>query len=84
MVMTGQRQPGPDFCNGVARALRIPPERIFRLAGLLPPIIIGQEEEEELLGYFHYLPTDDRCRLLTIARALHEEHAAYNPNEEEA
>lgn len=36
-VMTQLRQPGPDFCTGIARAFRLSPEEVFRRAGLLPP-----------------------------------------------
>lgn len=77
MVMTEQRNPGPDFCNNIARALNVPPERVFRLAGLLPPVIIGQEQEQELLNYFNYLNSYDRHTILILARALHEKHADY-------
>ena len=36
-VLTGARGPGVDLCNGIARALKIPPEEVLRAAGLLPP-----------------------------------------------
>jgi len=36
-IMTGQRHPGSDALSGIARALRLPPEDVFRRAGLLPP-----------------------------------------------
>ena len=35
-ILNGSRRAGPDVCNAIARALGEPPERIFRLAGLLP------------------------------------------------
>jgi transcriptional regulator with XRE-family HTH domain len=35
-VLARERQAGPDVCNALAKALDIPPEVIFRRAGLLP------------------------------------------------
>jgi transcriptional regulator with XRE-family HTH domain len=37
-IRNGDRQPGADFCRGVARAFELPPDWVFRLAGLLPPL----------------------------------------------
>lgn len=79
-VINGYAKPGPEFCTGVARAFKIPPERVFREAGLLPAIIIGREEDDELLDYFHHLNTDHRHTLLTLARALHDDQAEYQIN----
>lgn len=35
-VVNGQANPGLDFCKGISRALKIPLEDVFRLAGILP------------------------------------------------
>lgn len=35
-VISGGRQPGPDFCTAVARGLGLDPVLVFRNAGLLP------------------------------------------------
>lgn len=35
-IITGARGPGTDLCNGIAKALRLPPEEVYRAAGLLP------------------------------------------------
>lgn len=34
--MTRERGAGPDVCQAIARALGLPPEEVFRQAGLLP------------------------------------------------
>lgn len=34
-VVTGITRPGPRVCQAVARAFEMPPEEVFRLAGLL-------------------------------------------------
>ncbi len=69
------------MCLGLARALKVPPEHIFRLAGLLPPRIIGEDHEgqkHELLDYFDALDPDSRNTLVAIAHTLHEQRAEYN------
>lgn len=50
-VLNGSRQPGTDLCLGVARALKISPEIVFRKAELLPPA----SEEDPLLDRANYL-----------------------------
>jgi transcriptional regulator with XRE-family HTH domain len=35
-ILSGARGPGPDLCNAIAHAFGIPPEEVFREAGLLP------------------------------------------------
>ena len=37
-VISGSRQPGPDLCTAVAKALYYPPDLVFRKAGLLPDL----------------------------------------------
>lgn len=36
MVLSGRRQAGNEFCDGVAKAFKMPPETVYRIAGLLP------------------------------------------------
>ena len=72
-VLAQKSKPGITFCNGIARALKEPPERIFRLAGILPPVIIGQEREKELLDLFRHLDISDQNRIIRIARDFYQE-----------
>jgi transcriptional regulator with XRE-family HTH domain len=37
LIYSGNRKPGNDLCESIARALKLPPEEVFRRAGLLPP-----------------------------------------------
>ncbi len=67
-VIRGDRQPGPQLCMAIARALHIPPEQVFRRAGLLPPTDPATEETEELLYLLSNLPQDARRELLEFAR----------------
>ena len=36
-IINGTRRPGPESLMGIAAALKVPPEELFRRAGLLPP-----------------------------------------------
>lgn len=71
-VLSGTRKAGPELCNAIARALRIPPEDVFRRAGLLPPSAQAQgvSGSDELILYYREMPPEDRRRLLAIARTL--------------
>ncbi len=89
LVMTEARRPGPEFALGVARALRIPPERVFRKAGILPPRIIGGEDKErksELPDLYEALGDRDRNTALAVIRTLYEQRGPYvaelRPNDE--
>jgi transcriptional regulator with XRE-family HTH domain len=65
--------PGADFCIGIAKALRLPPEVVLRRANILPSKSTAKEEEERLLHYFDQLSPGDQQRLISIARALGQE-----------
>jgi len=78
-VLVNKSDPGPDLCNGLARALGTPPERVFRIAGLLPAQIIGDENsEQEILDYYRDLGHSGQRQVLTIVRALYESRAEYS------
>lgn len=82
-VINGHSAPGTRFCNGIARALDVPPERIFRIAEILPSRIIGNENtEREMLDYFRAMDPKDQQQILTITRALYESRAEYTTDEE--
>ena len=68
-VITGSRHPGPDFCQSLAQALSLPPETVFRRAGLLPELQ-GPEEDArfgELLDVVRNLSADEREEVLRYA-----------------
>lgn len=45
-VMSGTVPASANFCIAVARALRVPPEHVLRLAGILPPSVHEQAEQD--------------------------------------
>lgn len=69
-VISDSQNPGWDFCAGVARALGEPPEKIFRLAGLLPPEPAPVQEEGKLIAAFRQLPSQKQQFLLESVRGL--------------
>ena len=54
-VITGARGPGVDLCNGIAKALKIPPEEVLRAAGLLPPEPNKDEKFYRIESLYHTL-----------------------------
>lgn len=69
-VLNGTRNPGPDLCLAVAKALGEPPEKIFRLAGLLPILPAGEEDQtlKEILDIAKNMSPENRQDLLSYAR----------------
>jgi len=58
-VVTGTRGAGTEFCNAIAHAFKIPPEEVFRIAGLLPPKEDDDEKLREEMNYkISQLPPD--------------------------
>ena len=68
-VIAGEA-PGKRFCRAIARAFRIPPEEVFRRAGILEPLPPTEEELELLRYLFNNLSEEDQRRVLAIARAF--------------
>src|SRR5262245_6720168 len=67
-VLSGNRKAGPDICKAIARACNEPPEKVFRLAGLLPPLP-GEEDEllNEVTETFKRLSPEMRREVLAYA-----------------
>lgn len=79
MILSNQKQPGLDFCIGVARALGELPESILRRAGLLPPLPAAVEMENEVLQIYRTLPITQRRTILSMLRALAPREARPSP-----
>jgi transcriptional regulator with XRE-family HTH domain len=73
-ILNDTRNPGPDACVGIARALEMDPVAVFRLAGLLPP---GREQKQQAdpvydqaCRIFSALPQPERIMALRFLRGL--------------
>lgn len=78
-VLSGSRGVGGDFCLGIARAFQMPPEEVFRLAGLLPPARthdpgpvyhVGNNLSERLARAFGRLGVTDQELVVSLAERL--------------
>jgi hypothetical protein len=78
-ILNGNRRAGPEVCNALARALGQSPERIFRLAGLLPPLPPAVEEEREAMSILRRLPPDLREAAMRMLRGLRPGAAPSSP-----
>ena len=67
-VVTGRRLPGKVMVNGVARALSLPPEQVFRAAGILPPSVGVDAEVERIVHEASKLNDQDKAEVLAFIR----------------
>jgi transcriptional regulator with XRE-family HTH domain len=68
LILSESRNPGPDICNAIARAFTIPPETVFREAGLLPPVSETETWISEVVHIMGLLDEDDKSEMLEYAR----------------
>jgi len=69
-VLAGQRRAGWDFCVAIAKALGERPERVFRMARLLPALPQIEEETEETITLLSNLPPEMRAVAINILRSM--------------
>lgn len=69
-IMKREQDPGSDACIAIARALKLPPEDVFRFAGILPPKPEEAPGMGELIHLYLEADPEERDRMLDIARAL--------------
>lgn len=68
-VLSGDASPSVNFCNKVAQALGEAPEKVLRLAGILPTSPASQNNIlQELIELANSLPVADQEELLKYAR----------------
>lgn len=81
MIYSENRKAGPEICNAVASALKLPPEEVFRAAGLLPPAPATDETIERIDYLLSTLQDpNNKQRALDYIELLktQEERAKYN------
>lgn len=59
-VLTQSRNAGADVCLAIAKALNEPPEKVFRLAGLLPPLPGSEETTARIVDLLNRLPESEQ------------------------
>jgi len=82
-VLNGRRSPGPELCNAIASGLKLPPEFVFRRAGLLPPAKEETEMGEVNRAMFGRLSKENQLRALEYMEFLKisEEKGEYRVDE---
>lgn len=78
MVISEQKRPGLELCLGIAHAFGEQPEKVLRLAGLLPSLPPAVVEEREALAILRTLPAATRSTVMQMLRGL-AGRAAYRP-----
>lgn len=69
-LINGERNPGPDSCQAIALAFKLPPEFVFRKAGLLPHSNNIDERVERINHKISQLPQDDQERIEAFVNTL--------------
>jgi len=69
-VLSGARDPGSDFCRGIARALDLPEETVFRKAGLMSPEPPDTELLRALVHFFNKADLYKQRMIVAAARAI--------------
>jgi transcriptional regulator with XRE-family HTH domain len=70
-VLRGDRGVGKDIGRGIAKALNLPPEEIYRMVDILPPSRNPENDEaDELAHKISLLPQEDQQILITLIEAL--------------
>lgn len=59
-----------EFCVKASGFLKLPPNQVFRLAGLLPPVPAKTEQSDRLLYMFEQMNEEQKADLLLYARFL--------------
>jgi len=74
LILSGDRRPGVEFCSAIARALRLPPEQVFRAAGLLPPVDERTALIQQIEHIVSELPPEEQQNILDYT--LHRQQVA--------
>ena len=69
-VITGVSLPRWEFCRKVALAFNVPAEKVYRLAGLLPPEPEETTNMREINHLFSQLSTEDQKRFIFFVRTF--------------
>ncbi|MEZ0396802.1 MAG: helix-turn-helix domain-containing protein [Anaerolineales bacterium] len=74
-----RRKPDSEVLVALARALRLPPEVIFRAAGLLPPVSADTEYREEFFHLLSQLSPQEQQEILELLRFKAERKSVIRP-----
>jgi transcriptional regulator with XRE-family HTH domain len=81
LVLSENRNPGPEFCEKIARGLKISLEEVYRAAGLLPPKSKADEiieQAEHIINGYKSPETKTRALAYLEFLRVEEEKADYH------
>ncbi|MBI9042889.1 MAG: helix-turn-helix transcriptional regulator [Anaerolineaceae bacterium] len=72
-IISGSRNPGIESCTAIAKAMRVKPDFVLKMAGLLPQ---SQDQPQnprsmQLLNLFEELSEEHQAAFLELARTFH-------------
>lgn len=67
-LLRGERNPNPETLTAIARALRLPPETVFRAAGLLPPVSEVDELKADIIDLTAQMSREEQREVLEYLR----------------
>lgn len=68
-ILNGTRKAGPEVCVAMAKALGEPAEKVFRIAGLLPPLPASNDPLlQEINELLQNLPPEERQEVLAYVK----------------
>ena len=76
-IVSGLRRPGTEACTAIANAIDLPPETVYRIAGLLPPESPLETELKEVNYRLSQLEPYERFEAIQFIRFIHERRARY-------
>lgn len=86
-IFSGARNTGTDVCQAIALALRLPPDELYRRAGLLPNIPDDDKDITELDHIARQLDNANKYELIRYARMklqIQEEGGKYHADNHQA
>lgn len=74
-ILNGKRNVGPDVSLAIAKALGEMPEKVFRLAGLLPTLRVSEDDKVivEVMEFLKYMSVGNRQEVLSYTRYLYQQ-----------
>lgn len=67
-LLNGNRKPGDEMCKALANAFKLPPEDLFRRAGILPPKTLDVPKVAEICEIARVFNDQEQDDLLEYAR----------------
>ena len=67
-VISGKANPGDVLCRAIAKAMQLPADDVFQIAGILPMKPNADQTVSEITHIYHELTDENRDDLLDYAR----------------